>query len=136
MSWPVIPADAIAWFRQAFAEANRHVTESILNLPTIRETSLDDSFITALIPSSAPTLLPSGAVVKMDIHNVGGLRRVQRWEVADIAAVVFIYRNGKLIARKIALLQSKRLYPENKDGRFTFSLLDRHCSASLEAKAI
>jgi hypothetical protein len=51
----------------------------------------------------------------MDIHNIGGLRRFGRWETADIAIIVFVYRAGNLLAQKIGLLQSKRLFPENRD---------------------
>jgi hypothetical protein len=98
-----------------------------MNLPNVRETSLDDGLIEALIPDSAPTLLPSGAIVRMDTHNIGGLRRLggpswnwdppyqRRWETADIAILVFIYRGDQLVAKKIGLLQSKRLYPLNND---------------------
>ncbi|HET7576249.1 MAG TPA: hypothetical protein VFK19_06765 [Sphingomicrobium sp.] len=125
--WPVIPDDVVAWFRGVFAEANRRVCERLANLPNIRETSLDDGLIEALIPDSAPTLLPSGAIVRMDTHNIGGLRRLgsprwdwdvfehRRWEAADIAILVFVYRRDRLIAKKIGLLQSKRLYPLNND---------------------
>jgi hypothetical protein len=113
MPWINIPNDVIVWFRSAFAEANRVVTETLLNVPNAREPSLDDTFIQALIPLSAPTLMASGAIVRMDIHNIGGLRRVARWEIADIGIVVFIIRAGKIIARKVALLQAKRLYPKN-----------------------
>src|SRR5580704_14784289 len=90
VSWVNIPDDVIVWFRNAFAEANRAVAETLLNVPNAREPSLDDTFIQALVPLSAPTLMASGAIVKMDIHNIGGLRRVARWEVADIGIVVFI----------------------------------------------
>ena len=123
--WPIIPNDVVTWFRSVFAEANRRVCERLVNLPNIRETSLDDGLIEALIPDAAPTLLPSGAIVRMDTHNIGGLRRIgfphwdfpiqRRWETADIAVLVFIYRGDALIAKKIGLLQSKRLYPENND---------------------
>ncbi len=127
--WPTIPDDVISWFRQIFSDANRKVCERLVNVPNIRETSLDDGLIEALIPDSAPRLLPSGAIVRMDIHNIGGLRRlgrrpwelewehpfIGRWETADIAILVFIYRREKLIAKKIGLLQSKRLYPNNND---------------------
>ncbi len=63
----------------------------------------------------------------MDTHNIGGLRRLggpewewdhprrHRWETADIAILVFVYRGDTLIAKKIGLLQSKRLYPHNND---------------------
>jgi hypothetical protein len=111
--WNAIPNDVIAWFRNAFAEANRKVSEMLLNAPNIRETSLDDAFVMALVPRSAPTRLGSGALVRMDIHNIGGLRRLHHWEVADIGIVVFVSRANKIIAQKLALLQSKRLYPHN-----------------------
>src|SRR6266481_5984551 len=51
----------------------------------------------------------------MDIHNIGGLRRVYRWETADIAVLVFIYRGQQMVAQKIGMLQTKRLYPKNND---------------------
>jgi hypothetical protein len=113
MDWAQIPADVVDWFRDIFAEANRQVSETLMNVPNIREPSLDDAFIQALVPRSAPTLLPSGALVRMDVHNIGGLRRLSRWEVADIGVVVFIIRGGKVVARKLGLLQAKRLYPLN-----------------------
>lgn len=112
--WPVIPKDAIDHFRSAFAEANRVASERIANVPNIRETTLDDSLIDALIPFSPPKRLRSGAVVEMDIHNIGGLRRLYSWEVADIAILVFIYRGTQLVAQKIGMLQTKRLFPKNK----------------------
>jgi hypothetical protein len=125
--WPKIPEDVVAWFRANFAEANRKVCERLENLPNVREISLDDGLIEALIPDSAPTLLPSGAIVRMDTHNIGGLRRLgvppwdwdhrflRRWETADIAILVFIYQGNTLLAKKIGLLQSKRLYPANNE---------------------
>lgn len=125
--WPKIPDDVIAWFRAAFREASRRVCERLANLPNIRETSLDDGLIEALIPDSAPRLLSSGSIVRMDVHNIGGLRRLgmphwdwdfpqrRRWEAADIAILVFVYRRDALIAKKIGLLQSKRLFPTNQD---------------------
>ncbi|WP_419826505.1 hypothetical protein [Sphingomonas sp.] len=125
--WPVIPTDVVAWFRGVFRDAHRQVCERLANLPNIRETSLDDGLIEALIPDSAPALLESGAIVRMDTHNIGGLRRLgaphwdwdhpqrRRWETADIAILVFVYRRDALIAKKIGLLQSKRLFPLNGD---------------------
>ena len=125
--WPSIPDDVVGWFRGVFGEANRKVCERLINLPNVRETSLDDGLIEALIPDSAPTLLPSGAIVRMDTHNIGGLRRLggphwdwdypfqRRWETADIAILVFVYRGDSLLAKKIGLLQSKRLYPSNNE---------------------
>lgn len=114
-SWPVIPPDAIAFFRDAFAEANRLATERLVNMPNIRETSLDDAIIDALMPYAPPRQLASGAIVEMDIHNIGGLKRYWRWETADIAVLVFVYQGQHMIAQKIGMLQTKRLYPKNND---------------------
>ena len=113
--WPELPRDVIDWSRGVFAHANREVTERLLNVPNIRETSLDDGLIEAIIPLSAPRLLPSGTTVEINVHNIGGLRRLHSWETADIAIIVFVYRHGKLLDQKIGLLQSKRLYPTNND---------------------
>jgi hypothetical protein len=77
----------------------------------MRETTLDDVFIHALIPHQAPKRFGSGAVVRVAIHNIGGLRRYQHWEIGDIAIIVNIVAKGAVIARKIGILQAKRLYP-------------------------
>lgn len=114
-AWPVIPKDALEYFREVFKEANRVATERLVNVPNIRETTLDDTLVDALIPFSPPRLLQSGAVVAMDIHNIGGLRRLHKWETADVGVVVFIYRGSQMIAQKIGLLQTKRLFPKNND---------------------
>lgn len=115
LAWPELPSDVIDWFRAAFAEANSAASSRLHRVPNIHEPSLDDALIEALIPLSSPHLLESGAIVEMNIHNIGGLRRFHRWETADIAVIVFIYRSGNLLAKKIGLLQSKRLYPANRD---------------------
>lgn len=109
--WPTIPQDVVEWFRALFKDANRAVSETFLNIPSIRETSLDDCLVQAMIPRMAPTKLPSGAVVKLDVHNIGGLRRLMSWEVGDIAILVFIIHRQRIVARKVAVLQAKRLYP-------------------------
>jgi hypothetical protein len=38
--WPQIPEDAVTWFRAVFSEANRRVSERLVNLPNVRETSM------------------------------------------------------------------------------------------------
>lgn len=114
-NWPGIPEDVIEYFRGVFRDANRHVTGLLYNMPNVRESSLDDYLISSLIQQSPPRVMPSGAVVEMDIHNIGGLRRVYKWETADIAVLVFVYRGANIVAQKIGFLQSKRLYPLNND---------------------
>jgi hypothetical protein len=114
--WPVIPKDAVEYFRGAFAEANRVATERLLNVPNIRETTLDDVLVDALIPFSPPKRLRSGAVVEMDVHNIGGLRRIYHWETADIAILVFIYRGKEMIANRHASDQAS-IFKEQRRAR-------------------
>ena len=113
--WPKIPDDAIDWFSGVLADANTQVSELITNNPNIRETTLDDALINSLHPRTAPVELPSGTIVHIQVHNIGGLRRWGSWETADIACLVRVYDKGKRVAQKIGLLQSKRLFPANND---------------------
>jgi hypothetical protein len=40
---------------------------------------------------------------------------LQHWETADIAVLVFIYRGRRMVAQKIGMLQTKRLFPKNNE---------------------
>ena len=115
IEWPEIPVDVVKWIRSVFGEANRRTVERLVNVPNIREGALDDSLVESIVPDSAPRVLDSGSVVKMEVHNIGGLRQYQRWEVADIGVLARVYRSGRLLAQKIGVLQAKRLYPRNLD---------------------
>ncbi|MDX8348899.1 hypothetical protein SLH49_13010 [Cognatiyoonia sp. IB215446] len=115
MDWNTLPDDVIEWVRLIMRACNDDVTERVVNQPNIREPSLDDAFINKVSQFAAPKALPSGAVVMLEIHNIGGLRQFDKWELADIAFVVHVSMFGKLLDQKIGLLQSKRLYPENCD---------------------
>jgi hypothetical protein len=85
------------------------------NQPNIRETSLDDHLIISLQKNAGATILPSGTVVSMRIHNIGGLRRYGSWEVADVAFIVWVREPTGGVYQKVAFLQSKRLFPDNFD---------------------
>ena len=113
--WPDIPEDVIEYVRMVVRHASDETTERISNQPNIRETSLDDVLVNAVAKFAAPKRLPSNAVVMIQVHNIGGLRQFNKWELADIAFLVHVYSGGKPTAQKIGLLQSKRLYPENYD---------------------
>lgn len=112
---PMLPEEVIEWVHARFEEANRSVTESLINNPNIRETTLDDALLIPLQRHQAPIMFPSGIVVRMEVHNIGGLRRLYRWEVADIAILVTVFRANRLQGQKMGLLQAKRLYPKNND---------------------
>lgn len=115
MGWPNLPDDVLDWVRTIMQASNDDVTERLVNQPNVREPSLDDALINKVAQFAAPKKLPSGAIVMLEVHNIGGLRQFGRWELADIAFVVHVSMNGQPLDQKIGLLQSKRLYPENFD---------------------
>lgn len=58
-------------------------------------------------------------MVEVSTHYLGGGRHVgewpdfpRRWEIAGIGFLVLFRQRGKLVRSKVALLQSKRLYPD------------------------
>ena len=58
------------------------------------------------------SVTPSDWVIKIDTHFLGGGRHwMGRWEIADIGILLMFRRRGNLLRTKVALLQSKRLYP-------------------------
>ena len=91
-------------------------------VPTTHETSLDMAFIDHFASMAAPVRFPSGWVVEISTHFLGGGRHFgdwpglpRRWEIADIGFLVLFRQGGRLIRSKVALLQSKRLYPDEQD---------------------
>jgi hypothetical protein len=77
------------------------------------------AFIEHFASMAAPFRFPSGWVVEISTHYLGGGRHFgdwpefpRRWEIADIGFLVLFRQAGKLIRSKVALLQSKRLYPD------------------------
>jgi len=113
MTLPQFPPQVIGYIRRVFAQANRRVSEKISRVPNCSEPSLDLTLIEHLTQFAAPRVVAPGWTVKLDVHFLGGLRHFNRWEVADIGLLVFAKRGPAVIAQKVALLQSKRLYPLN-----------------------
>ena len=110
-----IPNDVVDYVRNVFLVCNRRIGRKIAAVPKSSEQSLDLTMIEQLSQYSAPTILPSDWTVRIDIHYLGGRRHFGRWEVADIGVLLFLRRAGKLVRSKVALFQSKRLYPDSGD---------------------
>jgi hypothetical protein len=72
-----------------------------------------DFQIFAALDRVGPSIMPtSGAAVEIDSHWLGGRRHWQKnWEIADIVVIIALRQGGQLMWRKVAPLQSKRLYP-------------------------
>jgi hypothetical protein len=114
-----IPAEVRAWLTGVFGSCNAQVANLITDVPTTHETAVDMAFIQSFSHVSAPYRFPSGWTVELSTHYLGGGRhwsawpdQPPRWEIADIGLLVMYRQDGKLLRSKVALLQSKRLYPD------------------------
>ncbi len=117
-----IPADARDWLHGVFAGCNDRVASTITQVPTTHEVPLDMTFIQHFLGVSAPRRFASGWTVEIRTHYLGGGRHFaplddwpRRWEIADIGMLVQFRQAGRLLRSKVALLQSKRLYPDEQD---------------------
>jgi hypothetical protein len=109
--WGDIPEEVIDWARAAFASCNEDVTATLSRVPNIAEEALDLRFIAKLSEFAIPRVLGGGWTVQIDTHFLGGGHHLGTWEVADIGIIVRVRDPAGVRSRKVALLQSKRLYP-------------------------
>ena len=109
-----VPPDVATWLSEVFAKCNARVTEKLCNNPNMQEEWLDHAWIEELSRYSTPMALSSSWTVKPQAHYLGGLRHFGTWEVADIGVLLFVRTGGRVQHSKVALLQSKRLYPSNR----------------------
>jgi hypothetical protein len=112
---PVFPPAVYRYVRTVFRAANRRTCEKLARVPNCPEQSLDMTVIEFLSQYSGPRAVAPGWVVRIDVYYLGGLRHFARWEVGDIGLLVFAKQSGTVVSNKVAVLQSKRLYP-NKGG--------------------
>jgi hypothetical protein len=107
--FPKLPEDVIDAARAAFADANDRVSQLLMRQPAMHEEGLDFHLVSRL-DEQGVQILPSGTALAIETHWLGGRRHWGRWEISDIAVVIAVRVHGGLIARKVALLQTKRLY--------------------------
>lgn len=106
-----LPGEVIGWIRDVFSTVNARVSAKLTAFPTTHETSLDMSLIEEVSQHSAPVSFSSGWLVRLETHFLGGGRYWGSWEVADLGILIVFRRGGVVVQTKIALMQSKRLYP-------------------------
>jgi hypothetical protein len=111
---PGLPKSVTGWLRDIFSKCNQRITDKLCNNPNAPEETFDLTWIEHLSEYSAPTQIDDAWVVRIDAHYLGGLRHFMSWEIADIGLLLFVRRHGALTTRKVAILQSKRLYPTNQ----------------------
>ncbi|WP_139238561.1 hypothetical protein [Mesorhizobium sp. YR577] len=78
--------------------------------PSMHEESLDHMLIMELSAAPPAFFANERIGVAIESHWLGGRRMWHRWEIADIAFFIVLRRLGHLQMRKVALLQTKRLY--------------------------
>lgn len=110
IGFSTIPDVVIDCVRNVFARANEKVSRALTDHPSMHEPMLDSILIAEL--SAAPAAFFGAERIALDIetHWLGGRWMYRRWEIADIALIVMLRRHGQLEQRKVALLQTKRLY--------------------------
>jgi hypothetical protein len=106
-----IPTEVQELIRGIFRDCNSKVSGKLSRIPNIHETSLDHTFIEHFTHFCRPIPTPSEWTVRLDCHFIGGGRHYEKWEVADFGILMVFRHRGQVVRSKVALLQSKRLYP-------------------------
>jgi len=109
-SFSQIPEVVIDHVRSVFERANEAVSRALADHPSMHEESLDQALIASLTVQPSAFFSQERAAVAIEAHWLGGRRMYGRWEIADIALLILLRREGHLLERKAALLQTKRLY--------------------------
>lgn len=121
-----IPQDVQTWLRNVFLQCNHQASSKLDRNPFAYEEHLDISVIEILQRESAPVHFPSDWTVQINTHFLGKVPMFGNFEVADIGLLV-IFRSGQQFVRsKVALLQSKRLYPESVEPEEEHETLERY----------
>ena len=114
----------LSWLLDVLGTCNKRISKLITDVPTTHATPLDMTFIQHFLGVSIPFRFPQrgGWTVDLSTHYLGGGRHwgdrpdwPRRWEIADIGLLVLFRQSGNLLRSKVALLQSKRLYPDELD---------------------
>ncbi|EJL83746.1 hypothetical protein PMI15_02543 [Polaromonas sp. CF318] len=123
---PPLPQEVVAYVRRVFRACDKELSRRIARVPNVHETALDMALIDQLAAFSSPALVAPNWTVRIDTHFLGGRRHFHSWEVADIGLLVFVRIGGRVCAKKVALLQSKRLFPLGGDTVASDSIDDYH----------
>lgn len=109
-SFSDIPEVVIDYVRNVFSLANNKVTRAVSAHPSMHEETLDHILIMELTAAPPAFFADERMAVSIESHWLGSRWMHGRWEIADIAFFVLLRRHGHLLSRKVALLQTKRLY--------------------------
>jgi hypothetical protein len=109
-SFSDIPTVVIDYVRDVFAGANDKVSRTVAMHPSMHEETLDHILVMELSASPPAFFATEQIGLTIESHWLGSRWMWGRWEIADIAFFVILRSRGRLVTRKVALLQTKRLY--------------------------
>lgn len=110
-----IPEVVIDYVRQRFSIANDKVTATMHDHPSMHEETLDHLMVMELTASPPAFFAAERIGLSIESHWLGSRWMYGRWEIADIAFFVTLRQGGRQQMRKVALLQTKRLYSNEID---------------------
>ena len=110
-----IPEVVIDYVRERFATANDKATHTLETQPSMYEETLDHILVMELTASPPLFFAAERIGISIESHWLGSRWMYGRWEIADIAFFITLRQQGCLEARKVALLQTKRLYSTEID---------------------
>lgn len=105
-----IPESVIDYVRQVFSAANDKVSRTLETHPSMWEGTLDHVLVMELTASPPAFFAEEQIGLAIESHWLGSRRMWGNWEIADIALFVTLRKRGHPELRKVALLQTKRLY--------------------------
>ena len=105
-----IPDVVVDYVRTVFGAANDRVSKVVASQPSMYEESLDHVLIMELTAAPPAFFAKEKMAVSIESHWLGSRHMFGRWEIADIAFFILLRGHGRLLSRKVALLQTKRLY--------------------------
>ncbi len=105
-----IPDVVIEYIRTVFSSANDEVSRTVNLHPSMHEETLDHVLIMKLTAVPSAFFAAERMGVAIESHWLGSRWMFGRWEIADIAFFILLRKQGRLLSRKVALLQTKRLY--------------------------
>ncbi|MDC7682143.1 hypothetical protein PQU92_02580 [Asticcacaulis sp. BYS171W] len=125
MNWDM-PDGARRYLKGIFEAANETVSSGYTKSPHQHETMLDNNLLNSV--SDKHTRLFEGVPVNVTVktHFIGSRRMMGNFEVADIAIDIGLARHGFGRLRKVALLQTKRLFPDLVSGQLQKPVTQGH----------
>lgn len=112
----LIPESVLNFLRETFSAANDKVTKTLAHQPSMYEETLDHILVCELAATPPRFFAKDRVSILLETHWLGARWMYERWEIADIAFFVIVRKAGSLVVRKVALLQTKRLYSGELPG--------------------